>query len=322
MMLKVSSLVQNNGQLGWLPKNPRQWTQTDIDRTAASIREDEDFLEDRPLLVVPKDAKTWVVFAGNLRLTAAKKIGLKEVPCIAYARETDEDDTTIKRRAMKDNGSFGAWDYDALANEWDDLPLNDWGVPVWNGDAEDEDNPGAGVSPDKFGEEFSLEDGERSPFRQMSFSLSDEQAAMVKNAVDLAIVSDGFVDAETYGNDNEPGNALAFIAKTFVNITIAGIDNLDARLAEGESIEEELRNYLRDALKRSGRKAVEVDELLGTEGMSGHYFGASQWMFPTREAYEKMKTILPLDRDWSVCKKRETMARFYQTIGKITGRDE
>lgn len=131
MTLKVSSLVQNNGQLGWLPKNPRQWTQTDIDRTAASIREDEDFLEDRPLLVVPKDAKTWVVFAGNLRLTAAKKIGLKEVPCIAYARETEEDDTTIKRRAMKDNGSYGAWDYDALANEWDDLPLQDWGVPSW-----------------------------------------------------------------------------------------------------------------------------------------------------------------------------------------------
>ena len=141
MILKVSSLVQNNGQLGWLPKNPRQWTQTDIDRTAASIREDEDFLEDRPLLVVPKDAKTWVVFAGNLRLTAAKKIGLKEVPCIAYARETDEDDTTIKRRAMKDNGSFGSFDYDLLANEWDDLPLQDWGVPAWEEEEGEEEMP-------------------------------------------------------------------------------------------------------------------------------------------------------------------------------------
>ena len=154
MTLKVSSLVQNNGQLGWLPKNPRQWTQTDIDRTAASIREDEDFLEDRPLLVVPKDAKTWVVFAGNLRLTAAKKIGLKEVPCIAYARETDEDDPTIKRRAMKDNGSFGAWDYDALANEWDDLPLQDWGVPSWEVEAE----PAATeVKEDDFNEDAEVE---------------------------------------------------------------------------------------------------------------------------------------------------------------------
>ena len=152
--LKVSTLVQNNGQLGWLPKNPRQWTQTDIDRTAASIREDEDFLEDRPLLVVPKDAKTWVVFAGNLRLTAAKKIGLKEVPCIAYARDTDEDEMTIKRRAMKDNGSFGSWDYDALANEWDDLPLQDWGVPAW----ETEDKPATPeVKEDDFNEDAEVE---------------------------------------------------------------------------------------------------------------------------------------------------------------------
>lgn len=128
--LKVSALSQNNGQLPWLPKNPRQWTQTDIDRTAKSIREDEDFLEDRPLLVVP-DGKKYVVFAGNLRLTAAKKEGLAELPCVVYNPDTDEDHLTVKRRAMKDNGTFGAWDWDELANNWDDLPLTDWGVPAW-----------------------------------------------------------------------------------------------------------------------------------------------------------------------------------------------
>ena len=128
--LKVSALSQNNGQLSWLPKNPRQWTQTDIDRTAKSIREDEDFLEDRPLLVVP-DGKKYVVFAGNLRLTAAKKEGLAELPCVVYNPDTDEDHLTVKRRAMKDNGTFGAWDWDELANNWDDLPLTDWGVPAW-----------------------------------------------------------------------------------------------------------------------------------------------------------------------------------------------
>jgi hypothetical protein len=131
--LKVSALSQNNGQLPWLPKNPRQWTQTDIDRTANSINEDEDFLEDRPLLVVP-DRKKYVVFAGNLRLTAAKKEGLTELPCVVYYPETDDDRMTVKRRAMKDNGSFGSWDFDALANEWDDLPLVDFGIPVWETD--------------------------------------------------------------------------------------------------------------------------------------------------------------------------------------------
>lgn len=128
--LKVSVLSQNNGQLSWLPKNPRQWTQTDIDRTKASIQEDTDFLDDRPLLVVP-DGKKYVVFAGNLRLTAAKKEGLTELPCVVYYPDTDEDHLTVKRRAMKDNGSFGSWDFDELANSWDDLPLTDWGIPAW-----------------------------------------------------------------------------------------------------------------------------------------------------------------------------------------------
>ena len=137
--LKVSAIVANEGQLPWLPANPRQWTQTDIDSTRNSILEDPDFLEDRPLLVVPMpDGKTWLVFAGNLRREGAKSGKVKEVPCVIYYPETEEDHLTIKRRAMKDNGSFGAWDYDTLANEWGDLPLTDWGVPAWEPEKVDE----------------------------------------------------------------------------------------------------------------------------------------------------------------------------------------
>ena len=135
--LKVSAIIANEGQLPWLPANPRQWTQTDIDRTRNSILEDPDFLEDRPLLVVPMpDGKTWLVFAGNLRREGAKSGKVKEVPCVIYYPETEEDHLTIKRRAMKDNGSFGEWNFDALANEWDDNPLQDWGVPSWEPDPE------------------------------------------------------------------------------------------------------------------------------------------------------------------------------------------
>ena len=153
MTLKVADLHPNNGQLPWLPKNPRQWTQTDIDRTAKSIQEDPDFLEDRPLLVATLGVKKgWLVFAGNLRLTAAKKIGLEEIPCVAYARENEEDEMTIKRRAMKDNGSFGSWDFDLLANEWDDLPLTDWGVPAWESETKDE-------QPDIAEDDFTPDDG-------------------------------------------------------------------------------------------------------------------------------------------------------------------
>lgn len=130
-ILKISTLEANNGQIPWLPKNPRQWTQTDIDRTRNSVLRDQDFLEDRPLLVIPLEEKKWVVFAGNLRREGAKAGKIKEVPAVIYYPETEEDKETIKRRAILDNGSFGAWDYDTLANEWDDQPLQDWGVPAW-----------------------------------------------------------------------------------------------------------------------------------------------------------------------------------------------
>jgi len=130
--LKVAALLNNEGQLGWLPTNPRQWTKSDIDLTAQSLTNDPDFLEDRPLLVVPgPTAKSFIVFAGNLRLTAARQLKIKEVPGIIYTPENETDQLTIKRRSVLDNGAFGAWDYDALANEWDDLPLGDWGVPAW-----------------------------------------------------------------------------------------------------------------------------------------------------------------------------------------------
>ena len=171
--LKVSAIVANEGQLPWLPKNPRQWTQTDIDRTRNSILEDPDFLEDRPLLVMPLDEKRWLVFAGNLRREGAKSGKVKEVPVVIYYPETEEDHLTIKRRAMKDNGSFGAWDYDTLANEWGDLPLTDWGVPAWNEEKLPEENASTAAT----------ELGENGEDNKMNLSFSPEDYARVLEAL-------------------------------------------------------------------------------------------------------------------------------------------
>lgn len=53
-----------------------------------------------------------------------------------------------------------------------------------------------------------------------------------------------------------------------------------------------LRTYLCNALKDSGLTQSEVNRRLGTQ-MAGHYFGASQWEFPTRETYAQMQTFMP-----------------------------
>lgn len=134
--LPLHVLELNKGQLDWLPTNPRTWTQSDIDRTAASIKEDPDFLEDRPLLVVPGSDDRFIVFAGNLRHEGAAAAKRGTVPCVVYYPQGDAERATVVRRAMKDNGSFGSWDWDELGNSWDDMPLQDWGVPVWESDAQ------------------------------------------------------------------------------------------------------------------------------------------------------------------------------------------
>lgn len=128
--LRIADIELNKGQLDWLPKNPRQWTKDDLERTAKSIEEDPDFLEDRPLLVVAF-GKKYVVFGGNLRREGCRKLGKATAPCVEYFPVTAEDYETVVRRSLKDNGSFGSWDFDELANSWDDLPLADWGVKAW-----------------------------------------------------------------------------------------------------------------------------------------------------------------------------------------------
>ena len=132
--LPLASLELNTGQIEWLPRNPRQWTADDVNKTAKSIAEDEDFLEDRPILVVP-NGKKYVVFAGNLRSEGAKKQKLKDAPCVVYHPETEADQQAVIRRAAKDNGSFGQFDWDILANEWG-YPLQDWGIKVWDNPAD------------------------------------------------------------------------------------------------------------------------------------------------------------------------------------------
>ena len=129
----VDRLRINEGQLDWLPKNPRTWTQTDIDRMVGSMEEDPDFAEVRPVLAVPGEGKELIVFAHNLLTKAAQVRGDRDLPVAIYQPETEEDQETIRRLAIKDNGSFGSWDTDLLANEWNADPgqLEDWGVPEW-----------------------------------------------------------------------------------------------------------------------------------------------------------------------------------------------
>lgn len=151
----VDRLRINEGQLPWLPRNPRSWTQTDIDRMVKSIEEDPAFADVRPVLATPAEDGTLVVFAHNLLTRAAQVREDKDLPVATFTPETEEDQATIRRLALKDNGSFGSWDTDALANDWDADPwqLEQWGVPEWiTGAAGKGEAPAGSPSVSKTGE--------------------------------------------------------------------------------------------------------------------------------------------------------------------------
>ena len=86
-------------------------------------------LEVRPLVVADG-----VVVGGNMRLLAMKDLGFREVSVIDVTEWTQEKRDQFM---IKDNLSFGDWDYDLLANEWNIDDLTDWGMDLWDTEVEE-----------------------------------------------------------------------------------------------------------------------------------------------------------------------------------------
>lgn len=192
---KVSDLIE-------YARNPRKNDHA-VDKVAAAIRE---FGFRVPILA--KSDKT--VVDGHLRLKAAKKLGLETVPVMLC---DDMTDAQIKAFRISVNrvAEFAEWDEELLRVEFAELAdmgfdleltgfgLEEIGAMQFDNDAESE-------MP-------ALADGEKEPFQQKTFTLHDEQAAIVDDAVTLARTNP-LVD--TGLNENSNGNALALICQQWL----------------------------------------------------------------------------------------------------------
>jgi len=78
----------------------------------------------RPIVV----DENYIILGGNMRYKACIEAGLKEIPIIVADELTEDEKQAF---VIKDNLSFGEWDYDLLSNEWDSVELDDWGLDVW-----------------------------------------------------------------------------------------------------------------------------------------------------------------------------------------------
>lgn len=149
--IALSRLVENED-------NPRLITDEGFAKLVRSIIVFPKMLDIRPVVT----DNTYKVLGGNMRTRALGKI--RTMDAVAIRKELDADgrftegeklaiidywntwreEPTVKvvkaddlteaqkrEFIIKDNAGFGEWDTDRLANEWDDVPLTDWGVPNW-----------------------------------------------------------------------------------------------------------------------------------------------------------------------------------------------
>jgi ParB-like chromosome segregation protein Spo0J len=109
------------------PKNPRTIKDERFEKLKKSIQDFPDMLNKRPLVCFTDTDGKFVVLGGNMRLKAAKDLGLKELPIILADEWTEEQKAEF---LIKDNVGFGEWDWNELNTDWDTEQLNDWGLEV------------------------------------------------------------------------------------------------------------------------------------------------------------------------------------------------
>ena len=159
--IKLAEIQPNRGQIEGLPKNPRKWGKSELERLKRSIEDTPELMDARGLIVV-RNGDKYVVLSGNMRYAAVKALGWEEAPCIIIPEDTPL--RTQKEIVLKDNQTFGEWDYDELANVWSDAPLDQWGVKAWvvpqetpadtqgpTGQTDGAGDPGAGTDPGEMG---------------------------------------------------------------------------------------------------------------------------------------------------------------------------
>jgi len=152
------------------------------------------------------------IIAGNKTAEEFAEIGLENIQIVETDGKTliavrrndiDLDSPEGREFALADNQTAKTnidFDFELIETEIDKETQIEWGF----------DNDSVSDS-DEFGTDFILPDGDKAPFQQMTFTLADEQAEQIKNAIADIKATEEYKYCETLGNENSNGNALYLI---------------------------------------------------------------------------------------------------------------
>jgi len=197
--LNEYQLIPANDLIPYI-NNSRTHSAEQINQIASSIKE---FGFTNPVLIDDDGG----IIAGHGRVMAAQKLGLDEIPCITLAGLTEAQK---KAYVIADNQLplNAGWDLDTLRLELDTLKELDFDLDLIGFDADVLDK-----LLDIDAEMPVLPDGDRDPFQQKTFTLHDEQASLIDDAIMKAKTSP-LID--TGINENSNGNAIAWICEQFL----------------------------------------------------------------------------------------------------------
>lgn len=223
--MQRSELIYKRVEELQLNKNNPRKNDHAVDTVAKSI---EKYGFKAPLIIDTNN----IVYCGNTRLKAARKLGLEEVPCIVV---TDLTEKQIREYALLDNktNEIADWDLELLAEELKELSLEefalDWEIPELESEKEVvEDNCDI---EEKLEEEPICKRGEvwiLGNHRLMcgdSTNKEDIQKLMEGEQADLIVTDPPYnvavknAQGMTIANDNlESAEFKAFLVKAFANM--------------------------------------------------------------------------------------------------------
>jgi ParB-like chromosome segregation protein Spo0J len=102
------------------PYNPRQSTAKQEKHLKESL---EKFGLVEPIIF---NKQTGYIVGGHFRVRELKKLGITEIECVIVdLNEADEKELNIRL-----NANTGSWDWDTLANDWEVVDLEAWGLDI------------------------------------------------------------------------------------------------------------------------------------------------------------------------------------------------
>ena len=119
------------------PDNPRFIKDVNFKKLVQSLKDFPVMTEKREVLLDENN----IILGGNMRYRAAKEAGWKEINVKFFTREDAERNNKLTKQnktyedyrnelIIKDNASLGERNWEEIANEWSDLPLDDWGIEL------------------------------------------------------------------------------------------------------------------------------------------------------------------------------------------------